>query len=627
MDDTVVEDREDRENLERVVASGLAELSIAEMTPTEVTVREQFAAEDVDFSGTGWLVQVGLVQDWLRLPRQLDTSDGPLVSLSGLLEDLGMRNVAEGYTASADQLMLSDAGLELLQGRVERALEFKDRFLERLDEDSLDAATAGWIESWEEAVEETVSGPIVARATTWAIQDFASRAQVGRLELSPTYQRGDVWPNKDAQLLIESILRGIPLPSVIILKPRGGSTVPFEVVDGKQRLTAILRFMGKHPLALKRVKEEAQDRGMPELKTLFDSDYPKFRRVWRNVTGENLSSTAERDYYFPFRLGGAGSGLVGDLEPLRGRYFHEIRDHRLNVGGEEVDVNDVFTLSVEYKIPVIEYSEATPRQIHEVFKIYNKQGKHLNAEEIRNAVYHDVDLMRALTVTAGDHNSFEPAPFLEPARDPVETIRTNLREYGVSDARYRRTKVLSWVYSLLFSDSTNDEGSPRLLSTAAQINALLDRVQSSSAEPFRQHGTIRDSVSLVATAMNAHAVADAWSGPFKDTKAGAKWQELQLVGSLLGVAMAAVVLGPDTEDRVIEKEDSLRDRTSTAEWRRPKKTQTATQWRYVARLALGILDQLGVPTLDVDTALRGRFGASCVPALTIIRQDTPPGPL
>ena len=41
-----------------------------------------------------------------------------------------------------------------------------------------------------------------------------------------------------------------------------------------------------------------------------------------------------------------------------------------------------------YKFPVIIYKKVTSEQIHEVFSLYNKQGKHLNAEEIRNALYH-----------------------------------------------------------------------------------------------------------------------------------------------------------------------------------------------------------------------------------------------
>ena len=53
-------------------------------------------------------------------------------------------------------------------------------------------------------------------------------------------------------MLIESILRGIPLPSIILA--RGSGNQRFQIVDGKQRLTAILRFMGAHPEGLQNAK-------------------------------------------------------------------------------------------------------------------------------------------------------------------------------------------------------------------------------------------------------------------------------------------------------------------------------------------------------------------------------------
>ena len=56
---------------------------------------------------------------------------------------------------------------------------------------------------------------------------------------------------------------------------------------------------------------------------------------------------------------------------------------------------------------MITYKQVTSEQIHEVFSLYNKQGKHLNAEEIRNALYHHLAFMKALVVTAGDSGTVD----------------------------------------------------------------------------------------------------------------------------------------------------------------------------------------------------------------------------
>lgn len=68
----------------------------------------------------------------------------------------------------------------------------------------------------------------------------------GTLYLDPPYQRGDVWGPVRQQNLIRSILIGIPIPSIIINDRMGGewkNDYRLAVIDGKQRLTAILRFL------------------------------------------------------------------------------------------------------------------------------------------------------------------------------------------------------------------------------------------------------------------------------------------------------------------------------------------------------------------------------------------------
>ena len=73
----------------------------------------------------------------------------------------------------------------------------------------------------------------------------------GLLSLDPAWQRGDVWALKKKRKLIESVLLGIPLPSVIYHRKSENETV--TVIDGKQRLTALSEFfagkwaLGKYP--------------------------------------------------------------------------------------------------------------------------------------------------------------------------------------------------------------------------------------------------------------------------------------------------------------------------------------------------------------------------------------------
>jgi hypothetical protein len=325
------------------------------------------------------------------------------------------------------------------------------------------------------------------------------------------------------------------------------------------------------------------------------------------------------DFYFPFKLRTGSVALQGHLEGLQGKYYTQIKQARLRIADDDVEVRDLFERVTDYKIPLIEYSKATRRQIHEVFNLYNKQGKHLNAEEIRNAVYHDVDFMRALLVAAGDNKDVAAvAPFLQPAWDDLALISEILRDYGFGSARYRRTKVLSWLASMLFVDSL-ESGRAKRLSTSRQIDSLLERIQSDEKDPLRREATIVDACQLLLRGMESHsAVAEAWAPRFRDTKSGSKWQELQLVASLLGVTIAAVSLDDKTADRLTSVAGDLSEQTDSIEWQRPSKTQTASQWNYISRIAIRVVEGMHVDLDRASAALVERFGYSCVPTLKSI---------
>ena len=239
------------------IAEHLAELSLAMEAPTGVMPADRtYSADEIDFDGASWMSHVAGVKGWLQLavPLDEDSRDEFLVSLArGIGEEEALETI-DG------EMRLSSIGLERLRARAERAVRLQQDFVQDIEGDSASpaAATKQWLEAWEELnemdeAEEEDLGPVAAKTHVWSINEFSSKATKGKLDLSPSYQRGDVWPLKDSQKLIESILRGIPLPSVIVLKPAPMSDKPFEVVDGKQRLTAILRFIGKHPAALHQI--------------------------------------------------------------------------------------------------------------------------------------------------------------------------------------------------------------------------------------------------------------------------------------------------------------------------------------------------------------------------------------
>lgn len=65
---------------------------------------------------------------------------------------------------------------------------------------------------------------------------------LGMIDIAPEYQRHFVWDAKRQSTLIESLFLGIPVPSLFMATNKDSS---WEVIDGLQRLTTILNFIGK----------------------------------------------------------------------------------------------------------------------------------------------------------------------------------------------------------------------------------------------------------------------------------------------------------------------------------------------------------------------------------------------
>ncbi|MEO0075341.1 MAG: DUF262 domain-containing protein [candidate division WOR-3 bacterium] len=80
---------------------------------------------------------------------------------------------------------------------------------------------------------------------SYSINDFSEWDKRGVLILSPKFQRRRVWIEKAKSYLIDTIIRGLPLPPIFIREKIDLTTRKSvrEVIDGQQRLAAILDYM------------------------------------------------------------------------------------------------------------------------------------------------------------------------------------------------------------------------------------------------------------------------------------------------------------------------------------------------------------------------------------------------
>ena len=79
----------------------------------------------------------------------------------------------------------------------------------------------------------------------YSVRDFEEWRERGELVLAPKFQRREVWSDKARSYLIDTIIRGKPIPKIYMRQDINPETrrVRREIVDGQQRLRTVLSFI------------------------------------------------------------------------------------------------------------------------------------------------------------------------------------------------------------------------------------------------------------------------------------------------------------------------------------------------------------------------------------------------
>ena len=78
----------------------------------------------------------------------------------------------------------------------------------------------------------------------YSINDFLNWYDNDELTLSPKYQRNAVWGNNAKSYLIDTIIRGFPIPQIFLRQSIDTNTrkTTREIIDGQQRIRSIIEF-------------------------------------------------------------------------------------------------------------------------------------------------------------------------------------------------------------------------------------------------------------------------------------------------------------------------------------------------------------------------------------------------
>ncbi|MFF2620224.1 DUF262 domain-containing protein [Oerskovia jenensis] len=158
---------------------------------------------------------------------------------------------------------------------------------------------SGLLERFQRAQES-----MVLQYNELGLQTLADWVESGTIDIAPDFQRRDRWSAAKQSLLIESFLLNLPIPPVYLAE---GATGEYSVIDGRQRLTTIHRFL-RGELVLRGLAE------FPELDGARFRDIPSAMqialgmRALRSVTLMRQTDP-ELKYLVFHRLNSAGEVL------------------------------------------------------------------------------------------------------------------------------------------------------------------------------------------------------------------------------------------------------------------------------------------------------------------------------
>lgn len=123
------------------------------------------------------------------------------------------------------------------------------------------------------------------------------------IDLEPDYQRGLIWTMEDKISLLDSIFNNIEIGKFVLIKTENCNTFYYEMLDGKQRLTAIADFY----------ENKYQYRGM-YYKDLNWKDQNHFKQCTIAIANLHKNITQKQKYAYFLKVN--TTGKVVDKEHL-----------------------------------------------------------------------------------------------------------------------------------------------------------------------------------------------------------------------------------------------------------------------------------------------------------------------
>ena len=167
----------------------------------------------------------------------------------------------------------------------------------------------------------------------YSVNDFREWEDRQELVLQAKFQRRDVWSPKAKSYLIDTILRGRPIPSIYMreqIDPRKRKAIR-EVVDGQQRLKAVLGYLsGGFPI----LRAHSKEYGGKYYHELPDEAQQQFLGYELGTT--ILIGATDQDVLDVFSRLNTYTITLSDQERLNAEFYGEFKQSVYELGREHL---------------------------------------------------------------------------------------------------------------------------------------------------------------------------------------------------------------------------------------------------------------------------------------------------
>jgi len=203
--------------------------------------------------------------------------------------------------------------------------------------------------------------PLQIQHKQWSVRDFIGWQSSKALRLSPKFQRRRVWKPAHKSYLIDTILRGYPIPSIFLRELKTNldtyKTIR-EVVDGQQRIRTLIEFIAPETLKAKYApapppfeisKDDNTKYGGKTFKQLPDEVRDRILDYEFNVF-TLMSNTGDQEVLQIFARMNATGVRLNDQELRNAEFFGKFKKMAYKLAGQQLNRWEKWKIFTPYNI-------------------------------------------------------------------------------------------------------------------------------------------------------------------------------------------------------------------------------------------------------------------------------------